>query len=77
MKAQMRNFFEPVGSAGKKPISGDLDLAIDSFHIIRHFTEDEIQKWGFDYDEWYEKYRKIHKEQELLLYHILQNESLT
>ena len=61
MKAHSLTFFEPVGSAGKKPVSGDLDLAIDSTHIVRGFLESEIQMWGLDHDEWYEKYRKIHK----------------
>ena len=61
LKAQSLTFFEPVGSAGKKSVSGDLDLAIDSTHIVRSFLESEIQMWGLDYDEWYEKYRKIHK----------------
>ena len=61
MKAQSFSFFEPVGSAGKKPVSGDLDLAIDSTHVTRSFLESEIQKWGLDYDKWYENYKKIHK----------------
>jgi hypothetical protein len=76
MKAQAFNFFEPVGSAGKKQESGDLDLAIDSTHIIRHFTEDEIEKWGLDYDEWYEKYRKIHKRSRTATYHMCKMKAL-
>jgi hypothetical protein len=76
MKAQSFNFFEPVGSAGKKPISGDLDLAIDSTHIIQHFTESEIQKWGLDYDAWYEKYRKIHKRSRTATYYMCKMRAL-
>ena len=61
MKAHSLTFFEPVGSAGKKTTSGDLDLAIDATHIIRHFTEPEIQKWGLTYEDWEKTYLKIKK----------------
>lgn len=61
MKAHSLSFFEPVGSAGKKDVSGDLDLAIDWTHIVRSFTSSELQKWGIGYDEWNETYTKIHK----------------
>ena len=61
MKAHSLTFFEPVGSAGKKPISGDLDLAIDYTHIVRSFTSDEIGKWGIEWDDWNALYTKIHK----------------
>ena len=61
MKAHSLTFFEPVGSAGKKELSGDLDLAIDSTHIVRSFTSTELGKWGIEYDEWNEVYTKIHK----------------
>jgi hypothetical protein len=61
MKAHSLTFFEPVGSAGKKPISGDLDLAIDSTHIARSFTSTELQKWGIEWDDWNDLYGKIHK----------------
>lgn len=60
-KAEAFNFFEPVGSAGKKPVSGDLDLAIDSSHIVESFTGDELAKWGIDYDDWNDLYIQIHK----------------
>ena len=60
-KTEAFKFFEPVGSAGKKPISGDLDLAIDSGHIVESFTGDELAKWGVDYDDWNDLYTKIHK----------------
>lgn len=61
MKAHSLSFFEPVGSAGKKEVSGDLDLAIDWTHIVRSFTTTELEKWGIGYDEWSETYTKIHK----------------
>jgi hypothetical protein len=61
MKAHSLAFFEPVGSAGKKDISGDLDLAIDSPHIVRSFTKSELQKWDVDYETWNNLYEKIHK----------------
>ena len=61
MKAHSLTFFEPVGSAGKKTTSGDLDLAIDATHIIRHFTAAEIQKWGLTYEDWEKTYLKIKK----------------
>jgi hypothetical protein len=60
-KAHSLTFFEPVGSTGKKAVSGDLDLAIDFTHIIRAFTESNIALWGVDYDTWYERYKSIHK----------------
>jgi len=61
MKAHSISFFEPVGSAGKKPTSGDIDLAIDHTHIIRSFTGSEILKWGIEWDEWNDLYTQIHK----------------
>jgi len=61
MKAHSLSFFEPVGSAGKKEVSGDLDLAIDSTHIVRSFTKPELQKWGIEYETWNSLYDKIHK----------------
>ena len=76
MKAHSLTFFEPVGSAGKKTTSGDLDLAIDASHIVRHFTEAEIQKWGIDYEKWYEKYRKIHKRARTATYEMCKMRSL-
>jgi hypothetical protein len=61
MKAHSLTFFEPVGSAGKKETSGDLDLAIDWTHIVRSFTGSELEKWGINYDDWNKLYTKIHK----------------
>jgi len=61
MKGDSFDCFEAVGSAGKKAMSGDLDLAIDWTHIVRHFTKDEIEKWGVDYNRWETRYKKISK----------------
>ena len=60
-KSESFKFFEPVGSAGKKPVSGDLDLAIDKGHIVESFTASEIEKWGIEWDNWNTLYTKIHK----------------
>ena len=60
-KSESFKFFEPVGSAGKKPVSGDLDLAIDKGHIVESFTASEIEKWGIEWDNWNTLYAKIHK----------------
>jgi len=61
MKGHSVTFFEPVGSAGKKDLSGDLDLAIDHTHIVRSFTGSEIGKWGVSFEEWNDLYLKIKK----------------
>lgn len=76
MKAHSLTFFEPVGSAGKKTTSGDLDLAIDTTHIIRHFTEAEIQKWGLDYEKWERTYLKIKKRARSATSHMCRMRSL-
>ena len=61
LKSYSLTHFEPVGSAGKKAVSGDLDLAIDFTHIVRSFTGSEFELWGIDYDEWNDLYIKFHK----------------
>ena len=61
IKSHSLTFFEPVGSTGKKQISGDLDLAIDATHIARSFTSTELEKWGIEWDDWNDLYTKIHK----------------
>ena len=70
MKAHSLSFFEPVGSAGKKDMSGDLDLAIDWTHIVRSFTSAELEKWDIQYDEWNDLYTKIHKRARTATYHM-------
>jgi len=76
MKAHSLTFFEPVGSAGKKATSGDLDLAIDATHIIRYFTTDQIELWGFEQDDWYQLYRKIHKRARTATYYMCKMRAL-
>lgn len=61
MKEGSFDFFEMVGSAGVTDDSGDIDIAIDCSHIIRHFTKDQIEKWGINYDQWEARYKKISK----------------
>ena len=61
MKQGSFDFFEMVGSAGVTDDSGDIDIAIDCSHIIRHFTKDQIEKWGVDYDQWEARYKSISK----------------
>ena len=60
-KSESFKFFEPVGSAGKKPVSGDLDLAIDKGRIVESFTASELEKWGIEWDSWNTLYTKTHK----------------
>ena len=76
MKSHSLTFFEPVGSAGKKTTSGDLDLAIDATHIVRHFTEAEIQKWGLNYEDWERTYLKIKKRARTATDHMCKMRSL-
>jgi len=60
-KAEVFKNFEPVGSVGKKDISGDLDLAIDSSHFFNgeDFNKDELRDYLIEYDEWQALYKKI------------------
>ena len=44
--------FKPLGSVGKKPFSGDIDLAVDSKSILDHEMSDRsISDWGIDIAE--------------------------
>lgn len=61
MKETEFDFFELVGSAGVAENSGDLDIAIDWTHIVRHFGKGEIEKWGVNYNKWEARYKKISK----------------
>jgi len=60
-KAHVFENFHPVGSVGKKPISGDLDLAIDFSHFFDGdlFNKDELKSYRIKYDEWETLYKKI------------------
>lgn len=76
LKSHSLSFFEPVGSAGKKEVSGDLDLAIDWTHILRSFTGDEIAKWNIEWEEWNDLYSKIHKRSRTATYEMSKMRSL-
>jgi hypothetical protein len=47
----LRNF-KPVGSVGKKPFSGDIDLAVDvSSFVDREASEESVSLWNVNYKE--------------------------
>jgi len=60
-KAEVFKNFEPVGSVGKKDVSGDLDLAIDFSHFFigEDFNEQEMKDYSIEFDEWTSLYKKI------------------
>jgi hypothetical protein len=48
-KKSIFKLFKPVGSVGKKPTSGDIDLAIDmSLLVDKNFSDKSIAEWGID-----------------------------
>lgn len=52
--------FVPLGSVGKKAVSGDIDLGIDAINILdSNMSDDSIKEWGIDP-------AAVRKEQELL-----------
>tara|TARA_R110001592_G_scaffold202890_7_gene452571 strand:+ start:1219 stop:2172 length:954 start_codon:yes stop_codon:yes gene_type:complete len=52
----------PVGSVGKKAISGDIDLAIDYKSILdKDMSDASIKEWGIDHDLVTARYEKIAK----------------
>jgi hypothetical protein len=55
-----RNFY-PVGSVGKKPISGDMDLALDFRHLFdaEPYNDIELTQYGIVHTEWGALYKKI------------------
>jgi len=59
-KAEVFKNFEPVGSVGKKDMSGDLDLAIDFSHFFdgEDFNKKELKEYSVEYDEWLALYKK-------------------
>jgi hypothetical protein len=69
-KAQSLTSFEPVGSVGKKEVSGDIDLAIDWTQIVESFTGSEIEKWGIEWDDWNDLYTQIHKRSRTATYYM-------
>lgn len=54
--------FKPIGSVGKKDISGDIDLAIDSSTIVDNsFSNYDISLWGLCPQEVREEYLTLKK----------------
>jgi hypothetical protein len=48
-KKEIFRDFKPVGSVGKKPTSGDIDLAIDTSMLVdKHFSDESIEQWGIN-----------------------------
>lgn len=43
------NHFHPLGSVGKKPVSGDIDLGVDAKSLVdSDFSDKSLQDWGLD-----------------------------
>ena len=63
-KANSFKVFERLGSVGKKPISGDIDLAYDVKNIFPDGKTPDFKGWGVDkakYDELVEGFKKRSK----------------
>ena len=60
-KAHVFENFHPVGSVGKKPVSGDMDLAIDFKHFFDGvpYNVEELKQFRIPPDEWTALYKKI------------------
>ena len=60
-KAHVFEHFYPVGSVGKKEVSGDLDLALDFKHLFdgKPFNNEELRQFRIVPDEWEVLYKKI------------------
>ena len=60
-KANVFKNFHPVGSVGKKEVSGDLDLAIDfsCFFEGADFNRIEMRDYRIDYTQWETLYKKL------------------
>ncbi len=53
---------KPIGSVGKKDISGDIDLAIDSKSLLdKQMSDKSIKEWGVDPVLVNDRYKKIVK----------------
>ena len=54
--------FTPVGSVGKKPMSGDIDLAIDISKIVdKTLSKESIENWNLNYDDVLAQFAKLKK----------------
>lgn len=60
-KAHVFENFYPVGSVGKKNISGDIDLALDFRHLFDGipYNSKELSDYGIIHSEWLSLYQKI------------------
>jgi hypothetical protein len=60
-KAHVFESFYPVGSVGKKQVSGDMDLAIDFKHFFEGepYNAEELKQFRVDHSEWQKLYKKI------------------
>jgi hypothetical protein len=60
-KAHVFKNFYPVGSVGKKSVSGDLDLAIDFKHFFEKepYNAPELSEYRIFHHEWDALYKKI------------------
>lgn len=56
------NHFKPLGSVGKKPMSGDIDLAIDSKSLLdQNMSDKSISDWGIDPKSVHQEFAKLSK----------------
>lgn len=55
--------FKPVGSVGKKPMSGDIDLAIDvsAFFPEKEVDSKALKDWNVDEKSWLATFEKLKK----------------
>ena len=60
-KAHVFKHFYPVGSVGKKPVSGDMDLAIDFKHFFDNepYNDTELRQFRIVPEDWKALYKKI------------------
>ena len=60
-KAHVFENFHPVGSVGKKQISGDMDLAIDFKHLFddEPYNAHELRQYRIIPTDWEAEYKKI------------------
>lgn len=55
-------YFIPLGSVGKKPVSGDIDLGVDSKVLVDSgITDKSIAEWGLDPKKVHDEYVALEK----------------
>ena len=62
-KAQVFKHFYPVGSVGKKAVSGDMDLALDFKHLFEGepYNPTELRQYKITPSDWEAMYKRIKK----------------